>query len=182
MIEIMLSSIRELFAGLTERCLELSSGNYLFHRGDRVSSLYFVVEGTLALTRYQEDGQAVVLQRATSNQVLAEASLYAGYYHCDGVAETSAIVLGWSKKQFIAQLNSDPRLSNLWANHLASELVSARAHCEILSRKTVADRLDGWLGWQGSMLPPRGEWKALALQLSVSPEALYRELSRRRIK
>jgi hypothetical protein len=29
-------------------------------------------------------------------------------------------------------------------------------------------------------LPPKGEWKSVAEQIGVSPEALYRELSRRR--
>jgi hypothetical protein len=41
--------------------------------------------------------------------------------------------------------------------------------------------LDGWLNWHGGELPPKGEWKALAEQLSISPEALYREIARRKI-
>jgi hypothetical protein len=45
--------------------------------------------------------------------------------------------------------------------------------------KTVAARLDAWIEWNGE-LPPKGEWISLAAELAVSPEALYREIGRRR--
>ncbi|SFI57623.1 hypothetical protein SAMN05216525_110176 [Bradyrhizobium sp. Gha] len=48
-----------------------------------------------------------------------------------------------------------------------------------LSMKTVAARLDAWIEWNGK-LPPKGEWVSLAAELAVSPEALYREIGRRR--
>ncbi len=51
---------------------------------------------------------------------------------------------------------------------------------EILSMRTVVKRLDAWLLSHGDRLPAKGEWKNLALQIGVSPEALYRELARRK--
>jgi hypothetical protein len=51
---------------------------------------------------------------------------------------------------------------------------------EILSLKTVSARLDAWMDWNGGVLPNKGEWKLVAGEISVSPEALYRELGRRR--
>ena len=57
---------------------------------------------------------------------------------------------------------------------------AARFRSEILTRKTVSERFDAWLGLPGNGLPPRGEWKTVAAHIGVSPEALYRELSRRR--
>ena len=45
--------------------------------------------------------------------------------------------------------------------------------------KTVAERLDAWTAWRGS-IPPRGQWVRLATELGVSPESLYREIAKRK--
>jgi len=34
--------------------------------------------------------------------------------------------------------------------------------------------------WNNAKLPPKGEWRNLANQIGVSPEALYREIAKRR--
>ncbi len=50
---------------------------------------------------------------------------------------------------------------------------------EIVALKTVAQRLDAWLTWHDA-IPPKGECRALAFEIAVSPEALYRELGKRK--
>jgi hypothetical protein len=40
-------------------------------------------------------------------------------------------------------------------------------------------RLEAWLAWNDGVLPTKGAWKHLAEELGVSPEALYREITRR---
>ena len=60
--------------------------------------------------------------------------------------------------------------------------ITRRAYDRHLMTSTagvVSARLDAWLAWHGE-LPPRGDWKQLADQIGVSPEALYREMARRR--
>ena len=64
--------------------------------------------------------------------------------------------------------------------HLSHEVRNARRHAEILSLRTVTARLDAWLAENGD-LPARGGWKGLAEEISASPEALYREIARRRV-
>ena len=76
----------------------------------------------------------------------------------------------------------DEAFSELWAGYLAREVQAARHLTEILSQKTVAERLDGWLAWQGTAPAFDGKWKDVAVQIGVSPEALYRELAKRRSK
>ncbi len=66
------------------------------------------------------------------------------------------------------------------ARHLAREAQAARLRSELLSLRRLADRLDGWLALNDGMLPPKGRWSTIAADLGVTPEALYRELSRRR--
>ena len=50
---------------------------------------------------------------------------------------------------------------------------------EIRSLRSVSDRLDAWIAEYGPM-PNKGLWQGVANELSVSREALYRELARRR--
>jgi hypothetical protein len=42
--------------------------------------------------------------------------------------------------------------------------------------------LDGWLAWRENEPVSNGQWKNIAAQTGVSPEALDRELAKRRLK
>jgi CRP/FNR family transcriptional regulator, dissimilatory nitrate respiration regulator len=154
-------------------------GAFLFHRDDKVVSLFVVEYGEVELIRHQRDGTAIILQRAGPGSVLAEASIYSDRYHCDGVVALSASLWQIPKRIFLDHVESKP-FARLWAAHLARETQAARLRCDILSRKTVAQRLDGWLEWNDNALPDKGQWKYLSRQIGVSPEALYREIARRR--
>ena len=46
--------------------------------------------------------------------------------------------------------------------------------------RRLSDRLDAWLMMNLGKLPSKGGWLPLAAELGVTPEALYRELARRR--
>lgn len=180
MIEIMLNAFFDKISALALSRRLLEKDSYLFHQNDPVRSLFILEQGEIALTRHQPDGSLIVLQRATAHMVLAEASLYSDTYHCDAIAAVPTRVLELSKAVFLEQLKCDDALATQWAAHLAREVQSTRYRSEILSRRTVAERLDGWLTWQGGVLPSKGRWKSIAIQIGVSPEALYRELSKRR--
>lgn len=159
---------------------QLDPGAHLFHRGDEVASLFAVREGRVDLVRGLENGSAITLQRAEAGMVLAEASVFSGAYHCDGVAASASLVLAVPKPRFRERLRSDADFAELWTGHLARQVQQARFRSEVLALRTVAERLDMWLAWQDGALPPRGRWNAIATELGVSPEALYRELARRR--
>lgn len=159
----------------------MGQGAYLFHQSDPICSIFIVENGLVELTRHQRNGTTISLQRAKCNTVLAEASVYSEHYHCDAVAKLPTRVFEIPKTIFLECLQADKEFSYQWAAHLAKEVQSTRYRCEILSRKTVAERLDGWLaGLGGDELPPKGQWKSIAAQIGVSPEALYRELAKRR--
>lgn len=152
---------------------------YLFHRDDRVKSMFLIENGTAQLIRHHPNGTAVVLQPACPGSILAEASLFTPKYHCDAIV-TSPVVASLFSRNAVQQLfyaNQD--FARAWATHLASEVRSARRHAEILTLQTVAERLDAWLADKGQ-LPERGNWKTIAQEIGTSPEALYREIARRR--
>ncbi len=176
----MSSEFAKQFIARAKRQRTLEQGAYLFHRDDPVRSIFVVDEGAIELMRPQPDGTSIVVQRADRHSVLAEASLYSEAYHCDAVAQAPSAVYAMSKTAFLTHLHDDRQFSALWSSHLAKEVQAARYRSEILSRKTVAERLDAWLDWHGAGFPPKGEWKSVAARIGVSPEALYRELSKRR--
>jgi CRP/FNR family transcriptional regulator, dissimilatory nitrate respiration regulator len=180
MIAIMSETFSQQLVALASKRNEIESGTYLFHEGDRVKMVFVVESGLIELSRRQPDGESIVLQRATDMAVLAESSLYSQDYHCDAIASVQSTVFQISKSAFLAHLHEDRQFSQLWSASLAREVRSVRTRCEILSRKTVAQRLDGWMAWHDNKLPEKGQWKDVARQIAVTPEALYRELARRR--
>ena len=177
MIPIMSDALALLFDATEPR--RIDPGAQLFHAGDPVHSVYLVAEGAVDLTRVTGAGATVILQRARPGQVLAEASAYSATYHCDAQATTPALVQAVPVAEFRARLTADPALAERWAAHLAHAVQTARLRAEIRTLRTVAERLDAWLG-EGRPLPAKGGWQDLAAELGVSREALYRELSRRR--
>jgi len=179
MISIMSDEFVALLSAMSGRERSLAAGDCLFRRGDAVTSLFVVRDGRVDLLRYQEDGGAIILQRAGPGDFLAEASLFSDRYHCDALARTQAAVAAVPKKALRDRLRREPGFSEGLAAHLAHSIQNARFRSEVLALRTVAARLDAWQGWYGD-LPPKGEWRQLADQIGVSPEALYREMARRR--
>lgn len=178
MIAIM--SAFERLANLAGQERQLAAGSRLFRNGDTVLSLFLVRAGEVRLVRMLPHGFELTLQRAGPARVLAEASLFAERYHCDAVAAEDSSLLAVPIVNARAALESDPALACVLARHLAGEVQRTRTRAEILSLKSVADRIDAWMAFNGDALPPKGRWNQVASEIAVSPEALYRELARRR--
>ena len=104
--------------------------------------MFLVTHGEIRLLRYQENGNPVILQRAHENEVPAEASLLSASYHCDAVAAVQSRILVVSRSNFRMQLESNPDLYSIWTARLARQVQQARLRSEILSLKTVSQRLD----------------------------------------
>ncbi|MCT9000350.1 Crp/Fnr family transcriptional regulator [Chelativorans intermedius] len=169
--------IARLFSGGAEH--RLAASDPLFHSGDRVGHMFLVIDGEIGLSRQTSMGTALRVQTARPGQVLAEASAYSDVYHCDARANAESTVSCISVGTFRSRLNRDQSASDAWAAHLALAVQSARMGAEIRTLRTVAERLDTWLGEKGK-LPEKGAWTDLAAELGVSREALYRELGKRR--
>ena len=180
MILIMLEPIEPHLKGLRARLQHFEGGQHLFHRGDPVTDLHVVLVGSIHLVRHLSDGSALILQRAGPGSILAEASLYSSRYHCDAVAFGAADTRVYAKASLKKLLLKSSEFSNVWASYLAQELQTSRLRSEILSLRTVSERLDAWITWNGGSFPEKGEWKLVANQIGISPEALYREIAKRR--
>jgi CRP-like cAMP-binding protein len=179
MIAIMFSDLEPLLGDLGRRQLTFQAGQTVFSQGDPVRHILFVTGGSIELVRHLASGASLVLQRAGPGAILAEASLDSTTYHCAAVAVSSSTVWAVSKRDLLNRLTQSPKLALAFIRRLAHELQNARLHAEVLSMKTVAERLDAWTAWRGA-LPPRGQWVHLAAELGVSPESLYREIAKRK--
>jgi CRP/FNR family transcriptional regulator, dissimilatory nitrate respiration regulator len=179
MIAIMSNQLRSFFEALRGQELAFPAGRHVFQLGDPVQLIYLVRSGSIFLTRHQHDGTVLVLQRATAGSVVAEASVYSDRYHCAAEAQADSTTWCVSRREVTRHLTADRSFAMAWSQHLAHEVQRARLQAEIVSLKTVAARVNAWIACNGT-LPPKGEWSALAVQIGVSPEALYRELARRR--
>ena len=141
--------------------------------------MFGVLKGSVELIRFQQDGNAVVLQRAGPAEIVAEASLFSDSYHCDAQAGGDTRVFVVPRTELRQRLRSDGDLGELWIRHLSRQLQQARMQCETLSLHGVSARLDLWLD-RNRVLPAKGEWTSLARELGISREALYREIAKRR--
>jgi CRP-like cAMP-binding protein len=134
----------------------------------------------LRLIRTLPHGFELTLQRAGPGAILAEASLFTERYHCDATAIEESVLRVASLRRIRAALKDDPVFAAALMRHLAQEVQRARPHAETLSLKTVAERVDAWTTLNDGSPPPRGRWRHVASEIGVTPEALYRELARRR--
>lgn len=179
MIEIMFTELGSLLEGLRGHECAFAAGASVFHIGDFIGLVHFVRRGAIHLVRHQADGSVLILQRARTGSILAEASVYSDRYHCDARAESDATTWAVARKDLRRRLEAKPEFSRAWAQYLASEVQRARLQAEILSLKKVAVRVSAWIAWNGA-LPEKGRWRTIADEIGVSPEALYRELAKRR--
>src|SRR5262249_2159406 len=145
MIAIMSESLFDLLRDLPANQRQYPAGKRIFRQGDQVLVLHQVLEGNVHLVRHNVGGLALVLQRAASQAILAEASVFAERYHCDAVAVLPTRTRAIAKSVLAAALARDPNLARAWAEHLAREVQAARLRAEILSLRTVAERLDAWV-------------------------------------
>jgi CRP-like cAMP-binding protein len=169
----------ELFANLPHTERVFAPGTAVFHRGDAVERLHVVRSGSIRLVRHQEDGHPVVLQRASRGDILAEASVFSAHYHCDAVALMESETEAFAVSDIRQLLDTDIGFCRAWAAAMSHQLQAARRRAELMSLRTVSERLDFWLVWNEGGLLEKGLWKNIAEEIGVSPEALYRELSAR---
>jgi CRP-like cAMP-binding protein len=178
MIAIMQDAIHTLFR-VAGRTVRLSAQQSLFHIGEPVEYIYRVRQGCVVLSRQTLSGTNLVLHVTKADAVLAEASLYSSRYHCDAIAQEPSLLQVVSRAYFSAQLDENKALARAWARSLAMSMQEARNRAEIRTLRTVAERLDAWQS-MGRVIPEKGQWQDVAVELGVSREALYRELARSR--
>lgn len=180
MIAVMSHDLARLLEPLCPQPVNFPAGTSVFRLEDKVRRIYVVRTGLVHLLRHQQNGAPLVLQRAGPDSVLAEASVFSDAYHCDAIAVVETDALCVPRDALRDRIGSDGAFALEWTMRLGHEVQKARHQAEIMSIRTVAGRLDAWLALRNEV-PERGEWVGLAARIGVSPEALYREIAKRRL-
>ncbi|MGR3659738.1 MAG: Crp/Fnr family transcriptional regulator [Paracoccaceae bacterium] len=158
--------------------ITLKQGRTVFQRDDAIKSVYLVTSGTVSMQRILPNGDTLTLNHASTDDLLAEASLFTSNYHCDAITLEPTQLLSLRKSVLLKRLETTPQsLLSLTAD-TAREVQRLRSQIEILRLKRVAERLDAWLATNPA--PDPGNWINVAAAIGVSPPALYRELAKRR--
>jgi CRP-like cAMP-binding protein len=161
------------------RSATLNIGEAVFVQGSRPESVDFVQSGEIHLLRYTPGGGNILLHRSCGG-FIAEASIDASNYHCDAIAVSVTTLLRFDREQFKAALDSSADFCKAWRLMLAHEIRRLRSHCERLALHTAQARIAHYIACEGQhgVLELSSTLKSWALELGLSHEALYRELSR----
>lgn len=159
----------------------LAADEVLFVTGDPVARMFVVETGSLRMVRHDPDGTATTLYVAGPGTLFAEASLFSGHYHCDAVAEGTTDLLIHSKADILAALTQDPAAALSLLAHFAQQIQGLRARIDLITIKSAPARVLGYLhgqAGQGAMdVRLHQTWKAVASEIGLTPEAVYRALA-----
>jgi CRP-like cAMP-binding protein len=165
-------------AGVRRR---LGAGEMLFATGDPVRSLFVVESGRLRLLRHTVHGALLVLHVAHAGEAFAEASLFSRIYHCDALAEIASSVIAYPKRALLGALSQDPEAAITLVGHLAQQVQALRGRIELLNVKSARDRVLGYLhsrlGASDTTVELDRTWKAIAGEIGLTHEAVYRALA-----
>lgn len=146
----------------------------LFAQGATARALVLVETGALTLLRTTEAGHGVVIGRAGPGEILAEASLTAGMYHCDCIAAEPTTGQLIAVAAVRAAMSSDPEFAIQHVARLARHLLAERQRIEIMSIRSAPDRVHAALlafGQNGSITD-------MAQRFALTQEACSRALAR----
>ena len=176
MIAIMLDDLFDAVA----REASFPADTAIFRQGERAHSIFRVLDGRVAMVRHLADGGVATLTSAGPNETFAEAALFAEAYHCDAIARSAARVLCLPTKEVHRLLAKEPERALALAAFYARQVRELRQRIELLRIKRATERLYAWLRLRASGDPPRvaptEPWAAIASEIGLTPEALYRAL------
>ncbi len=152
--------------------LTLAKGDHVFRQGDATRGVFFVVSGSICLTRMTEAGTAVTLHNAAAGGLFAEASLYSEHYHCDAIATAPSEVFQLSKQAILIRQREDAAFSEGITQLLATQVQEYRQLMTLHAVKSADERV--FLAIAAGRL--RGSVTQFASQIGLSKEACYRAL------
>lgn len=166
---------------LKPRNRRLAKGELLFRQGDPTRGFYVVKDGRVALVRHAPDGRRLVLFSAGPGESFAEASLFAGTYHCDAVAESRSGVLEIPKNALRAALRRDAELAEHLLARLARQVHELRQRLELRNIRGARERVWQFLtlaaGLHGGKVVFERPLKDIAAEIGLTHEAFYRALA-----
>ena len=159
----------------------LARDQFLFRRGDPVTSLVRVEAGAIRLERHTLDGRRLILHTAGPGALIAEASLFAETYHCDASAAEDSVVSACAKADFLSAMGADPAKAIQFARLMAGQLQAVRQRLELRNVRSAGDRVLLHIELKADPASGRfvveGRLQDIAAELGLTREAFYRALA-----
>ncbi len=155
--------------------------DYLFHEGEKGSSMFLLVDGNIQLHKNTEDGREVVIRVIKPGEVFAEVVLFEKEsYPVSARAVTNATVLSFPKNG-IHQLLAEEGFRNDFIASLMAKQRYLTERIQELTTKDVEQRLFTFLrsqyGEKETIHTPLSK-KDIAAAIGTTPESLSRLIQR----
>ena len=159
---------------------KLARGEILFHRGDTARAVFCVTRGRLRLDRHLADGRLVTVGLVSAPDLLAEAALFSDRYHCTATAETRCSISSVPTEEALRILEQDAAVARTLIRGLMGQVRELRARLELRNLRPASERLLRYLELQedDDHAARDRPLAALAAELGLTPEALYRVVGR----
>ena len=158
----------------------LAAGELLFRQGDASFGFFRLLNGAVDMVRWTPSGAPLRLHAVRSGETFAEASLFAGHYHCDALATADSEIRSYACDQVLLAMETAPGLAIAMAAHLATSLRDARRLLELRSvtplKLRLLFRLRDLAGADGR-LPSTATITGIAAEIGATPEACYRAVA-----
>lgn len=174
-------TLLELFGEDTAESRNYGAGSRIFRQGDRVRHLFAVVRGQVQLERQTLEGRSVSMYRAEVGECFAEAALYSDTYHCNAVATKPSRVLLFPADQVRQAIRSNSATAEAFISRLAQQVRDLRSRLELRNVLSARDRILHYLllvAGDSNEVTLETPLKAIASELGLAHETLYRELAR----
>ncbi len=162
------------------KIVSLKRGEFLFHCGDLVDSVFFVLEGEIRGLRSLANGNSVVMMRAGENEFFATASLIMRHFPCSAYSAVRSRVLRVPKIAFEEAMEESGDFACYFAICLSKSLKQQCSLAERLRLKSARDRILHYLACEapgGKSITLKTSLASWADELGIEPESLYRTLS-----
>lgn len=155
-----------------QKCRQLTCGESLFRQGSRTTGLFYLVSGTIDLSRMTKSGRNVVIHRARSGDTFAEASLFSDTYHCTALAVNNAEIIECKRAAILKLMETDPVFSQSMICRFAQQIQEGRRRIELLSMHSAEERIMTALS-DGMLIDDLASFADI---IGLAPETVYRTL------
>lgn len=162
---------------LSQRDLRIQNadvGSSLFHQGSTARGLFVLISGEVRLQRTSEDGHQILIHRVLAGSTFAEGSLFTETYHCHASVTRKSVLVECSRTAILQAYRNDPDFALTMSALFASQMQAARKRMELLSIRGADERVFSAVA-AGLLV---GDVKSFATDIALSPEAVYRSLSK----
>ncbi|MEB3360357.1 MAG: Crp/Fnr family transcriptional regulator [Synechococcales bacterium] len=164
---------------------QLASKERLYSQGDPAKAVYQLDRGRVRLIRYTLDGKIVTFRVVRPGETFAEADLYFDCHQCHAICDMPSEVRGYATAVVLEALERFPELARALLRQTCQMIGGLKDRVELLTVRSASDRILQYLRYlleesteSGQTLTFDRPLKDIAGDLGLSPEVLYRTLTR----